>query len=154
MDRPGDLAQWNISKITTACCQITCAIPWFSCEQLPYPPEHPRISRMWQRDKSNLPLPVLSYKYFLLGYSFSTLSFLSQKSTFLGGGITQRLRGLQQRPFFTNSQIFDLLPCEEMAINFVVPEVSFTALSSTLLLYPCSSTICLTEFFLLFFFSF
>ena len=82
MDRPGDLVQWNIFKIMTACCQITCAIPWLSCKQLPYPPEHPRISRMRQRDKSNLPLPVLSYKYFLLGYSFSILSFYSPKSTF------------------------------------------------------------------------
>ena len=67
----------------TACCQITCAIPWLSCEQLPYPPEHPRISRMWQRDKSDLPLPVLSYKYFLLRYTFSILSFYSPKSTSL-----------------------------------------------------------------------
>ena len=138
----------------TACCQIICTIPWLPCEQLPYPPEHSRISWMRQRDKSDLPLPVLSYKYFFLGYSFSTLSSFSQKSTFLGGGITQRLQELQQRPFFTNPQIFDLLACEEMAINFVVPEVSFTALSSTLLLYPCSSTICFTEsFFFSFFFS-
>jgi len=82
MDRPGDLAQWNISKTTTACCQITCAIPWLSCEQLPYQSEHPWISRMWQRDKSDLPLPVLSYKYFRLEYSFSTLSFYSPKLTF------------------------------------------------------------------------
>ena len=153
MDRPGDLVQWNIPKIMNACCQIICTNPWLPCEQLPYPPEHPRISQMRQRDKSDLPLPVLSYKYFLLGYSFSTLSFFSQKSTFLGSGITQRLHGLQQRPFFTNPQIFNLLSYEEMAINFVVPEVSFTALSSVLLLYPCSSAICLTEFFLLFFFS-
>jgi len=83
MGRLGDLAQWNISKITTACCQITCAIPWLSCEQLPYSPEHPRISRMRQRDKSDLPLPVLSYKYFLLGYSFSILTFYSPKTTSL-----------------------------------------------------------------------
>jgi len=81
MGRPGDLAQWNISKIMFACCQITCAIPWLSCEQLPYSPEHPRISRMRRRDKSDLPLPILSYKYFLLGYS-SILSFYSQKPTF------------------------------------------------------------------------
>jgi len=37
---------------------------------------------MRQRDKSDLPLPVLSYKYFLLEYSFSTLSFYSPKLTF------------------------------------------------------------------------
>jgi len=82
MDRPGDLVQWNISKIMTACCQIIYAIPWLSCEQLPYPPEYPRILRMRQRDKSDLPLPVLSYKYFLLRYSFSILSFYNPKSTF------------------------------------------------------------------------
>jgi len=82
MDRPGDLVQWNIFKIITACYQITCAIPWLPCEQLPYPPEHPRISRMRQRDKLDLPLPDLSYKYFFLRYS-SILSFYSPKSTFL-----------------------------------------------------------------------
>ena len=81
MDRLGDLVQWNISKIITACCQITCAIPWLPCEQLPYPPEYSQISRMRQRDKSDLPLPVLSYKHFLLWYSFSILSFYSKKST-------------------------------------------------------------------------
>ena len=37
---------------------------------------------MRRRDKSDLPLPVLSYKYFLLWYSFSILSFYSPKSTF------------------------------------------------------------------------
>jgi len=82
MDRPGDLAQWNMSKTTTAYCQINCAIPWLSCEQLLYLSEHPRISQMRQRDKSDLPLPVLSYKYFLLEYSISTLSFYSPKLTF------------------------------------------------------------------------
>jgi len=83
MDRLGDLVQWNISKIMISCCQITCAIPWLPCEQLPYPPEYPRISWMRQRDKSDLPLPVLSYKYFLLRYSFFISAFYSPKSTFL-----------------------------------------------------------------------
>ena len=82
MDRSRDLVQWNISKIMTACRQITCAIPWLQWKQLPYPPEHPWILRMRQRDKSGLPLPILSYKYFLLRYSFSILSFYSPKSTF------------------------------------------------------------------------
>ena len=53
-------------QIMTASCQITCAIPWLPCEQLPYLPECPRISRIRRRDKTNLPLPVLSHKYFLL----------------------------------------------------------------------------------------
>jgi len=67
----------------TACSQITCAIPWLPSEQLPYPPEHPQISQMRERDKSDLPLPVLSYKYFHLRYSFSISSFHILKSTFL-----------------------------------------------------------------------
>ena len=124
MDRPGDLVPWNIFKIMTTCCQITYAIPWLPCEQLPYPPEHSWISRMRQRDKSNLSLSNLSYKYFLLRYSFFISSFYSPKIYFPGGGITQGFHELQQRPFCTNPQVFDLLPCEEMAINFVVPEVS------------------------------
>ena len=89
MDRPGHLVQWNIFKIMTACCQITCAIPWLPCEQLPYPPEYPRISRMRQRDKSDLPLPNLSYKYFLLRYSFFISSFYSPKSTFLAAALPE-----------------------------------------------------------------
>ena len=38
---------------------------------------------MRQRDKSNLPLPNLSYKYFLRRYSFFTSPFYRPKSTFL-----------------------------------------------------------------------
>ena len=96
MGRPGDLAQWNIFKIMTACCQITCAISWLPCEQLPYPPEHPRISRMRQRDKSDLPLPVLSYKYFLLWYSSSILSFYSLKSTFLAAALPENSKNFSK----------------------------------------------------------
>jgi len=80
----------------TACCQITCAIPWLPCEQLPYPPEHPRISRMQQRDKSDFPLPVLSYKYFLLWYSFSILSFYSPKSTFLAAALPENSKNFSK----------------------------------------------------------
>jgi len=43
-------------KIMIAYCQITYTIPWLSCEQLPYLPEHPRFSRIRQRDKSKMPL--------------------------------------------------------------------------------------------------
>ena len=57
----------------TTCCQITCTILWLLCEQLPYPPEHPRISRIRQGDKSDIPLLTLPYKYFLRLHSFSTL---------------------------------------------------------------------------------
>ena len=80
----------------TACCQITCAIPWLPCEQLPYPPEHPRISRIRQRDKSDLPLPVLSYKYFLLRYSFSILSFYSPKSIFLAAALPENSKNFNK----------------------------------------------------------
>ena len=137
----------------TACCQNTCAIPRLPCEQLPYPLEYPRISRMRQRDKSDLPLPDLSYKYFLLRYSFIS-SFYSPKIYFPGSGATRGLQELQQRPFFTNPQVFDLLPYEEMAINFVVPEVS---LPPFLLHFYCTPVhpqfvLLNTPFFFLFFF--
>jgi hypothetical protein len=52
-------------KIMIAHYQITYRIPWLPCKQLSYPPEHPRISRIRQRDKSEIPLPTLSYNYFL-----------------------------------------------------------------------------------------
>ena len=56
-------------------CQIICRIPRLPCEQLPYLSEHLRISRIWQTDKSELPLLTLPYKYFLSWHSSSTLSF-------------------------------------------------------------------------------
>ena len=88
----------------TACRQITCTIPWLPCEQLPYPPEYPRISRMQQRDKSDLPLPVLFYKYFLLGYSFSILSFYSSKSTFLAAASLENLKNFCKSLFHQSSK--------------------------------------------------
>jgi len=49
-----------------------------------------------------------------------------------------------------NPRVFDLLSCEEMAINFVVPEVSPTSL--LFLLHPCSSAVHLTEYFFFLFY--
>jgi len=131
MDRPGNLVQWNISKILTACCQITYAIPWLPCEQLPYPHERPWNSQMWRRDKSDLPLSVLSYKYSLLRYSFSTLSFYSPKSTFFGGGITRGLQELQQRPFFTNPQVFVFFPARRWPSTSLFLRSAFHPFSCT-----------------------
>jgi len=79
---------------------------------------------MRQRDKSDLPLPDLSYKYFLLWYSFSILSFYSPKSTFLAAAPPKNSKIFSKRPSSPIPQVFDLLPREEMAINFVIPEVS------------------------------
>ena len=64
---------WISPKIMITCCQITCTILWLSCEQLPYPPEHPRISRIRQRDKLEIPLLTSTYKYLLPQHSFPTL---------------------------------------------------------------------------------
>ena len=91
----------------TACRQITCAIPWLSCEQLPYPPEHPRISRMQRRDKSDLVLPSLSYKYFLLRFSSSILSFYSLIPTFLAAALLKNFKNSGQRSPPTISQVFE-----------------------------------------------
>ena len=70
----------------TACCQIICTIPWLPCKQLPYPPEHPRILWIWQRDKSELPLLTLPYKYFLPWHSSSTLSSYILQTHLPSGG--------------------------------------------------------------------
>ena len=75
----------------TACRQITCTFPWLPCDQLPYPPEHLRISRIRQRDKTDLPLLTLPYKYFLPWHSSSTLSFYILQTHLSGGGIVGEL---------------------------------------------------------------
>jgi len=49
-----------------------------------------------KRDKSDLPLPVLSYKYFLLRYSFSILSFYSPKSTFLVAALPENSKNFSK----------------------------------------------------------
>ena len=82
----------------TAYHQITCTIPWLPCEQLPYPPEHPRISRIRRRDKSDLPQPSLSYKYFLLWYSSSILSFYRLKPTFLAAALFENFKNSARIP--------------------------------------------------------
>ena len=119
----------------TACRQITCAIPWLPCEQLSYPPEHPRISWIRRRDKSDLPLPSLYYKYFLLQYSSSILSFYSLKPTFLAAVLFENFKNFGKDLLQQSSK--SLIPSpsrEEMAINFVVLEVNPTS-SFHLLLY-------------------
>jgi len=154
MDRPGDIAQWNISKITTTCCQITCAIPWLLCEQLPYPSEHPRISRMRQRDKSDLPLPVLSYKYFLLRYSFSILSFYSPKPTFTAAAPPEvfKISNKGLSPPTPKSLIFFPVrrwPSTLLFLRSVYHPVSCTF---TIPLFIRNSSYWTSPFFLLFFF--
>ena len=111
----------------TTCCQITCAIPGLPCEQLPYPPEYPRISQMRRRDKSDLPLPSLSYKYFLLQYSSSILSFYSLKPTFLAVALFENFKNSSKDRLQQSSESSILSSSrEEMAINFIVPEVNST----------------------------
>jgi len=48
----------------------------------------------------------------------------AQKNHFLGGGTTRGLQELHRRHSSPISQVFDLLLCKKMAINFTVPEVS------------------------------
>jgi len=92
----------------TACCQINRTIPWLSCEQLPCLPEHPRFSRIQQRDKSEMPLLTLPYKYFLPRHSSSTLSFHSFQTYRPGGGIVRETQELQQGSPPTILRAFDL----------------------------------------------
>ena len=71
---------WNTLQIMICCHQIIYTIPWLSCEQLPYLSEQPRLLRVWQIDKSEMPLPSLTYKYIPLRHSSSTLPFQSPKT--------------------------------------------------------------------------
>ena len=126
----------------TACRQITCAIPWLSCEQLPYPTEHPRISRMRQRDKSDLPLPVLSYKYFLLRYSFSILSFYSLKSTFIAAALPESSKNFSKNLLHQSSKSLILFlakkwPSTSSFLRSVYHPFSFRTFA--VLLFICDS---------------
>ena len=59
---------------------------------------------MRQRDKSDLPLPVLSYKYFLLRYSFSILSFYNPKSTFLAAALPKNSKNFSKNLLHQSSK--------------------------------------------------
>jgi len=80
---------------------------------------------MRQRDKSDLPLPSLSYKYFLLWYSSPILSFYSLTPIFLAMALLKNFmnsgKDFLQQP---SKSLIRSSPREEMAINFVVPEVN------------------------------
>jgi len=133
----------------TACCQITCAIPRLSCEQLPYLPEHPRIVKS---PAQSLDYNANSYHIYL-----NTLGFygcgkeISQiypcppcpiNTSFSGTLLPPYHSTASYPPFWwrhcsRNSRTpFKDLPrqpsrssssfsfWEKMAINFVVPEVN------------------------------
>jgi len=72
-----------------------------------------------------LPLLTLSYKYFLPWHYSSTLSFYTFQTYLPGGGIIGELKNSSED---LPQQFFEpLIPSslqEEMAINFVVPEVN------------------------------
>ena len=103
---------------------------------------------MRQRDKSNLPLPFLSYKYFLLQYSFSILSFYSLNPTFLAAALPKNFKNFG-KDLLQQSSESSILPSprEEMAINFVVPEVNSSFPFSFIpLSYSCSFANLFTEY--------
>jgi len=82
---------------------------------------------MRRRDKSDLPLPSLSYKYFLIWYSSSILSFYSLKPTFLAVALFENFKNSGKDRLQQSSEPSILFSSrEEMAINFVVPEVNST----------------------------
>ena len=131
----------------TACYQITYTIPGLSCEQLPYPAEHPQISRIRQRDKSDLPLPVLSYKYFLLQYSFSILSFYSPKSTSWQRHCLRTPRTLARTSSNNSRGLRFLLRSRRNGHQLHHPRGQFIIFFLPVLsLYSCSSMIPFTEY--------
>jgi hypothetical protein len=97
---------------------------------------------MRQRDKSNLPLPFLSYKYFLLRYSSSILTFYSLKPTFLAAALLDNFKNSSKDLLHQSSESsIPSSPQKEMAINFVVPEVNLPSFfyTFTVLLFICKS---------------
>jgi len=102
---------------------------------------------MRQKDKSDLPLPSLSYKYFLLRYSSSILSFYSLIPTFLVAALLENFK-ISSKDLLQQSSESSILssPREEMAINFIVPKVNSPLLFSfIILLYSYSSANLFTE---------
>jgi len=80
---------------------------------------------MWQKYKSDLPLPILFYKYFLLRYSSPILSFYSLKPTFLVVAPFENFKNSDKDLLQQSSESSILSSSwEEMAINFVVSEVN------------------------------
>jgi len=108
MDWPRNLAQWNISRSRL--------LPIKSpAQSLDYRANsyHIHLSILGFHgygEESNLPLPVLSYKYFLLGYSFSITSFYSPNSAFLVAALFESSKNsnknfLQLLPSFRSSPL-------------------------------------------------
>jgi len=101
---------------------------------------------MRQRDKSDLLLPDLSYKYFLLRYSSSILSFYSPKSTFLAAAPPEDSKNfnkglLHQSPKTSTFFLARKWPSTSSFLRSVY-HPSF----SVLLLYSGSSAIPFTEY--------
>jgi len=74
-----------------------------------------------------LPLPSLSYKYFLLWYSSSILSFYSLKPTLLAAALFENFKNSgKDRLKQSSESSISSSSREEMAINFAVSEVNST----------------------------
>ena len=93
------------------------------------------------------PYPFLSNKYFLLRYPSSILSFYSLKPTFLAAALFENFKN-SSKDLLQQSFESSILPSsrEEMAINFVVPEVNSIPPFFFFLLYFYISAILFTEY--------
>jgi len=103
------------------------------------------------RDMSDLPLPVLSYKYFLLRNSFSILSFYSLKSTFLATALPKNSKN-SSKGFpdqYSKSSISLFLGKKWPSTSSFLRSTYHP--SFILLLYSCSSANLVTEYFFLLF---
>ena len=149
MDRPGNPAQWNISRL------------W------PLSVKSPAQSLDYRANSYHIHLNTLGFHgygeeisqicpcpFCPINSSFSGTPSPSHHSTaqlyFPGGGAAQELQELQRKLISTNFEVFNHLPCEEMAINFAVPEVS----SSPYLLYFYHTLVHPNLFYWTFFFFF
>ena len=88
------------------CYQITCTIPWLSCEQLPYPLEHPRISWIQHRDKSKYPCSLQPINTSFLN-TLSLPCHPSSPDSSSGGSIDEELKSSGSEELPQNPQVFD-----------------------------------------------
>ena len=122
MDRSGDLVQCNISKILTACCQIT------STQSLDYRANsyHIHLSTLGfhgcgEEISQICPCPFCPINTPFFGTPSPPCHSIAPKSTFTAAALPEDSNNFNKG---LSSPTPKSSICEEMAINFIVPEVS------------------------------
>ena len=153
MDRPGDLVQWNISKIMTACCQI-------NAQSLDYRANsyHIHLNTLGFHGCGKEISQICPCPFCLINTSFSGTPSSSQHST--AQNLLSWRRHYPRTPRTSTKAFLHQTPrLRSSSLRGDGHQLrcswgQLTTLSPTLLLYSCSSAIRFIEysFFFLFFF--